>query len=267
MTSPASTEQVRSVAPVAMREDWQLVAGQGLASEPTLAGADSEPLARALARAWTDQALQAHAAVAAYARFALDLLSLGAPAALLQGCAQALAEETAHAQACFSLARRYGGQNVGPGRLVQKEAAAERDLTSIVVGAVERGCVHETVRALAAREALEHCQDPATREILLRHQESKAQQAQLAWRFMAWALRGASRELFDRVRVAFLTALDATSDAAALSSRDRQLLRFGVLSEGKNRELEQRVLRDVVVPCMEAILARSGRASAPPPPF
>lgn len=244
-------------APLASRDDWRLSSVDDLSAHVEPARTPPEGLLPVLARAWTQAALAAHAAVAAYSRFALQLMSIGAPPQLLQGCSQAMQDEVAHAQACFSLARRYAGRDVGPGPLPAAELAADGDLTSIVLEVVQRGCIREAVSALSAREALEHCQDAATREVLVRHQAAKAQQAQLAWRFVAWALRGAGRELPDHVRVAFLTALSAQPGAAPLDERDRVLLRYGVLSEVQRAALEQRILREVVLPCMEALLSRS----------
>jgi hypothetical protein len=265
MTSVQSTKSGKGRAPVAMRDDWRLGSADELAAELEPGLRPPEALGRALAQTWTDAGLQAHAAVGAYARFALQLISLGAPPQLLSGAAQAMQNETAHAQACFSLARRYAGDDVGPGALTLEVQAEDADLTSIVLGAVQRGCIGEAVSALCAREGLEHCQDAATREVLIRRQEQKAQQAQLAWRFVAWALRGAARELIDQVRVAFLTALSAQTAPLAASDGDRLLLRHGLLSPAQTVALEQRVLREVVLPCMEALLARP-RASTPPPP-
>lgn len=257
MTSLQSTETNERRAPVAERDDWRLGSGAELASALDAASPPPEKLGRVLAKAWTDCGLEAHAAVGAYARFALQLLSLGAPPQLLSGAAQAMQDETAHAQACFSMARRYAGHDVGPGPLLLDDRALPTDLTSVVLSTVQRGCIAEAVSALSAREALEHCQDAATREVLIRRQETKAQQAQLAWRFVAWALRGAGRELPDHVRVAFLTALAAKIDPPPSSERDRVLLRYGVLSRSQSAALEQRVLREVVLPCMDALLART----------
>jgi hypothetical protein len=256
------TTQSRSQAPLASRDDWRLGSVDDLTANLEPSRKPPEHLLPALASAWTDAALEAHAAVAAYSRFALQLMSLGAPPQLLSGTAQAMQDEVAHAQACFSLARRYAGTEVGPGPLHAIEGVPDVDSTSIVLEVVQRGCIGEAVSALRAREALEHCQDPATREVLVRHQAAKAQQAQLAWRFVAWALRGAGRELPDHVRVAFLTALAPQKTPAPLAQRDRVLLRYGVLSEGQRNALQQRILRDVVLPCMEALLSRSAPAKA-----
>jgi hypothetical protein len=245
-------------APLASRDDWRLSSVDDLTANLEPDRNLPESLLPVLARAWTQAGLGAHAAVATYSRFALRLMSLGAPPQLLNGCAQAMQDEVAHAQACFSLARRYAGRYVGPGPLPATPLGSDPDMTAVVLAVVQRGCIGEAVSALSAREALEHCQDAATREVLVRHQAAKAQQAQLAWRFVAWALRGAGRDLPDHVRVAFVTALAAKTTPAPLGERDRLLLRHGVLSDSHRATLAQRVLRDVVLPCMEALLARSG---------
>jgi hypothetical protein len=244
-------------APLASRDDWRLSSVDDLSAHLEPSQNPPENLLPLLERAWTNAALAAHAAVAAYARFSLQLMSLGAPPYLLHGCSQAMQDEVAHAQACFSLARRYAGRDVGPGPLPPAALAPDADLSSVVLDVVQRGCIREAVGALSAREALEHCQDAATREVLVRHHAAKAQQAQLAWRFVAWALRGAGRELPDHVRVAFLTALSPEPGRELLGERDRQLLRYGVLSDTQRGALEQRILRDVVLPSMEALLSRS----------
>jgi len=257
MTALDSTALNPTHAPLASRDDWRLTSVDDLSAHLEPSRNLPENLLPVLARAWTNAGLAAHAAVAAYARFSLQLMSLGAPPQLLHGCSQAMQDEVAHAQACFSLARRYAGRDVGPGPLPAAAQAADVDLTSVVLEVVQRGCIREAVGALSAREALEHCQDAATREVLVRHQAAKAQQAQLSWRFVAWALRGAGRELPDHVRIAFLTALSPEPSPGLLDERDRQLLRRGVLSESQRAALEQRILREVVLPCMEALLSRS----------
>lgn len=257
MAALDSTVPAPGYAPLAARDDWRSSSVDDLSATLEARRRLPEGLLPVLARVWTDAALRAHGAVAAYARFSLQLMSLGAPPQLLHGCSQAMQDEIAHAQACFSLARRYGGSDVGPGRLPAAELGSDPDLTAVVLDVVQRGCIREAVGALSAREALEHCQDAATREVLVRHHAAKAQQAQLAWRFVAWALRGAGRELPDHVRVAFLTALTPERSPGALGELDRMLLRHGVLSDGQRTALEQRVLREVVLPCMEALLSRA----------
>lgn len=64
---------------------------------------------RALAAHWTEIALMEHASIAAFSRFVLELLSLGAPADLVRDAGRAMSDEIAHAEACFALASAYAG--------------------------------------------------------------------------------------------------------------------------------------------------------------
>src|SRR5690606_26260413 len=57
-----------------------------------------ENLRTKLAAHFTHMGLMEHASVAAFARFTLQLLSLGAPAALIEASNQALIDETRHAR-------------------------------------------------------------------------------------------------------------------------------------------------------------------------
>src|SRR5262245_30073204 len=180
----------------ALREGWGSTSVDGSSVPPA-------ELARELALEWTAAAHEARASVAVHARFALQLMSLGAPAPLLAACARVMQDEVAFAQACFGLARRFSGHDVAAEPLAA-ERPLDEDRSAIVLEVIARGCIRGAVAALSAREALEHCQDPATREALMLRQGTKAQEAQLAWRFVAWSLRGAGSDLQDRARVAFL---------------------------------------------------------------
>jgi hypothetical protein len=235
---------------------------------------------QALARFWADAGLAAHAAMTAQAELAAHLLRLDAPAPLLHGAARTLLDETAIAGACLDLARRHGATDSLPPPPSRREVAPDTERSELVLGTLllgtsalqtlilrtlRRGCIAATVESSCAREALEHCQDPAAREVLLLIENGRARSAQLSWRFLGWALRAAlvapgSSELADQVRVAVLTALGTKSVPAPLSQHARQLLRHGVLGSEQRLLIEQRVLREVVLPCMENAFARA-RAS------
>jgi hypothetical protein len=214
-------------------------------------------LASALASIWTGQGVAAHAAAAAQAEFAARLLRLAAPAPLLHGAGRALLDETAISAACLELARRYGGAEVVLTPVPRRTAAAAGDRDELLLSTLRRGCIAATVESSCAREALEHCQEPAAREVLRQIEHGRARTAQLSWRFLSWALRGTGPELADQVRVAVLGALGTQWKTAALSPAERQLLRHGVLGAQQRMAVEQRVLRDVVLACMENALARA----------
>jgi hypothetical protein len=245
------------VAPPTERDDWCSL--DGLALEPVHPMLATDPVCRAeLAAAWTKTALMEHASVASFARFALQLLNLGASAELLLGAASAMQDETRHAQACFALARRYGGEDVGPGELDVRGALCAVDFESIVLAAVEEGCIGETVSALEAAEAADHCIDAPTRRVLERIAREEAAHAELAWRFVAWGLRRSGPALRERVRQTFAAEASAQSfDEAPASVHDLALLRFGVVTPAERGKLRRRAMRDTVLPCARVLLSES----------
>jgi hypothetical protein len=85
-----------------------------------------------------------HASIAANARFALELLSLGAPPELVEETYQAMADETVHARDACALASAYAGHAVGPGALDISQALAAGSPIDIVRTAILEGCIGET---------------------------------------------------------------------------------------------------------------------------
>jgi hypothetical protein len=206
-----------------------------------------------------------HASVAAFARFSLQLLSLGAPAELVSGAASAMQDEIRHARACFELARRHSDEDVGPGPLRIEGALEEMDLCAIVLGTVREGCIGETVAAIEAAEALQHCEDAAARTVLEQIAVEEGRHAELAWRFVAWALEVGPSSLVERVREAFATELASAqpspeSGLENVGAFDRELARHGLLSAPLRAALRERVLSTIVRPCAEALLARAEAA-------
>jgi len=243
-----------------------------LTSDPTGRGGSSgaaEPLDPAVAHAWTEIGLAAHLAVSAHAEFAAQLLRLGAPLPLLHAAARAMLEEGALAQRCLALASPDTGSESdvlltpapeAPARGTARRDTEEVDVGAVVLATLRRGCIAATVDCVCAREALEHCRDAKSREVLTQLGCTRAREAQLAWRFLAWALRSAQRDLADQVRVTILTALRTQPKPLPPGAHERQLLRHGLLSSPQRAGIEQRVLRDIIVPCMEATLARAAAA-------
>ena len=116
---------VHRTAPVVTRDDWSL------AARPDIGGLD--PATRvALADAWTTDALAEHASIAAFARFVLHLLAVGAPPGLLRDAQQALADEIDHAARTFGLASAYAGRAVGPGPIDIRHLNALRFVAAMI---------------------------------------------------------------------------------------------------------------------------------------
>ncbi len=239
------------LAPVEASSDW--------AAEVTVDLRGLDPEARAaIAAQWTELGTMEHASVAAFARFALQLLALGAPRTLLEGATAAMADETRHAELCFGLASAYAGTPVGPGPLPVDGALERIDLEQTVRDAFLEGCLGETLAALEAAEALELARDPAARSALERIIADESRHAALAWRFVAWALaeRPALTTLVRHLHEAQVRA--RLGRAAPLSSAppatSSALAGAGLLDPNRRARVQQRALDEVVTPCLEALL-------------
>jgi hypothetical protein len=213
-----------------------------------LSGMECETLSAHYARL----GLMEHASVAAFARFTLELLAHGAPAALVTDAQRALGDEIEHARLCFTLASRYAGHAVGPGPLDVTHALGSVELASTLLTTFLEGCIGETLAALEARVALEQATDDAVRQALARIADDEWQHALLGWRFVQWALprcAGVGRAL----REALNAALDAATPA--LPEPSAALQQHGVVRPGELSKLRRQALGDVVAPCLDALLA------------
>jgi len=136
-----------------------------------------------------------------------------------------------------------------------------------VLGTIAEGCIGETVAAIEAAEALAHCEDEAARATLARIAQDETRHAELAWRFVAWALERGPAALREQARAAFA---DAVLDAGQIeatpvvpSPLDAQLARQGLIASSLRAELRRRVLRDVIEPCARALLKRNNPTQLP----
>lgn len=247
------------LSPPVARSDWY---SAGDAGNGNAAVSPDPALRDALHLGWLEQALMEHASVAAFARFSLQLLALGAPADLCSQAASAMQDEIEHARACFALARRHSDADVGPGPLDLAGALDATDLQAIVFATIAEGCIGETVAAIEAVEALAHCGDDEVRTILARIARDETRHAELAWRFVAWALEIGPATLRDQVRVAFVAATRVVAGPVSPSPLDLQLARHGLIAPALRAELRSRVLHDVIAPCADALLESPATRSA-----
>jgi hypothetical protein len=190
-----------------------------------------------LARHWTHIGVMEHASIAAFARFSLQLLSLGAPAQLVEQSNQALADELSHAELAFALASAYEGNDVAPGPLSMLGALAGASLHDVLELVVIEGCVGETIAALEAREGAAHASDPAIRTALERVADDETRHAALAWRALRWGLAQGDGSTFERVEQAFERGL-ASQPVEPQPELD-DLTRHGVLSSTLRAELRE----------------------------
>ena len=229
--------------------------------DPSWAGAveldglpESVALREGLARHYTQAALMEHASVAAFARFGVQLLALGAPSELLRACHAAMADETRHARLCFGLATRLAGTAVGPGPLeIEGALATAADPASILRDVVIEGCLGETRAALEARVAADRCRSPKLAAMLRSIAADEERHAALAWRFVAWVL-DTRPELAGAFEAALAEALAQpqlhTPDAVEGSEA------WGVLDHAQRIELDRAVRRELLAPLGRQLLGR-----------
>lgn len=242
------------------RTDWR----EGLF--PDLTGLDAKAR-QALARLHLESGLGEHASVAAFSRFVLQCLSLGAPADIVEAAVRACQEEVEHAKFAFGLSSHYAGEARGPGPLdISGALCAGGDFESVVLSALREGCIAETVSAhliLAARDA---ASDPVVKRILRVIFEQEMEHALLAWRFVAWALASGTlssarlERLKREVEGAFSEAEKSIGWGPSLDKNEentlpRELLRaHGYIPVSERRNVASGVLQQVIRPAAAALL-------------
>lgn len=234
------------VAPSVTRSDW------GPRLRPRLEGIDAQTR-EALALAWLADAAAEHASVASFARFALQLMAVGAPAELLVETQRAIADEIEHARLCYALASAYAGDDLGPDRLpLEGVLPSTIDLTALAVSTIHEGCRGETLAALQAHVASGRTTDPVVRAVLRRIAIDEEQHAALAWRFVAWALhRGGDLGVRRAIEQAF------AAPAVRVSTREAEgpdLSPHGRLPPAELASLHMRAESNLVRPLAQALL-------------
>lgn len=248
---PFLIENEARTAGVERRDDW--CEKDAL---PEVVGLD-ERIRDELAKAWEHTAQMEHASIAAFARFALELLALGAPSDLIMRTNAAMVDETNHTRMAFALASAYRGKPVGPGRLnIDKAMAEGDDVVSILRRVIREGCVGETVAAVEAGEAATRASDPVVRKALETIAADESAHAELAWRTVKWALQTFGADVRDAIRdeMARLVEELGTAYETRKTDWDQELLDHGVVTTNVRGSIRRAALRQVVVPCLGAMV-------------
>jgi hypothetical protein len=209
-----------------------------------------------LADGWRQIARMEHASIAALARFQLELLSLGAPAGLVEATNQAMLDETQHARTAFALTSLFSRKPEGPGPLEIRGALGGEGVEEIALTVLLEGCIGETTAALEANWAAEQCTDPALRELLTGIARDERRHSDLAWQFIAWATLGRTHlaaELLSRA----LSESKMQQRTVSAKTHDEWISAYGLVPEHVRDELRAFALQDIVVPCLAALQRRA----------
>jgi hypothetical protein len=109
-----------------------------------------------------------------------------------------------------------------------------------------------------ARASLEVCDSPRVRAVLERIAEDEARHAELAWQFIAWALRQGGTPVARVLQLALERAEAGRAAGAcrASAAAPPEWHRAGRLSEAEREHISERALRHIARPLLQALLAR-----------
>lgn len=255
---PFTVDGVARVASVTGDSGW------ATAIAPSIAELDATTRA-ALAAAWTEEGITEHASVASFSRMALELLSLGAPAVLVEDTLTAALDEKRHATGAFGLAKAYGGVTVGPGKLDTSRSLDASGVVAIAERLAAEGCVAETVSAALVAEACAQATCPVVKAHLAIVAEEEARHAVLAWQTLGWILGHADVTGDARERVAriFARAEQHVGFGVTPVTGDREALRgHGHLPLAEKHIVARGVLAGVVREAARALLKRGAGLDA-----
>jgi hypothetical protein len=229
-----------------------LIAGSGRRTVDLAARRLRGPQRRRVRDAWARAAQAEHASVAAFSRFTMQLLALGAPMALVSASAAAMADEVRHAVVAAELAGRFAGQDLSFGPLAAAVLGeGPVTLRAVLEDVVREGCIAETISAAEAAWMRDAATDPAIAAVLAGIAEDEARHAELAWAFVAWAL---AQDPSLRADVAIWFGEGHRHAPAPLDPDAAILAAHGQLDAASRFALAERVLADTVAPLAAALL-------------
>ena len=230
--------------------------GWGAALSPEVAGLSEQERA-VLARRWRHAGLAEHASVASFARYLLQLMALGAPAALVSEATAAMSDEIRHAQQCLALASAYAGEVVGPGPLnITGALAGPHTLESVLESVIVEACVGETIAAIQAAEALRLATDETVRVVLTGIVADEWRHAEAGWRFVRWAVHQGGPAMAQRAQEMLATAAQRRRTPPPLPQLSPAVFdAHGCPDAERLHAAEQAALREIILPCMAALAA------------
>ncbi|WP_438044685.1 hypothetical protein [Sorangium sp. So ce128] len=141
-------------------------------------------------------------------------------------------------------------------RRAQPEAPRRASgLPELAARAVREGCVGETLAAVQASEQRSRATDAAVRSALATIAEDEAWHAELAWRFVAWALQTGGEPVRRAVSEAFEAALASPPPAATAPDAEADALAAHGRPDGAALATShRRAVAEVIAPAMRALL-------------
>jgi bacterioferritin (cytochrome b1) len=213
---------------------------------------------------WRSVTQLEHSSVASFARFTLQMMSVGAPAELLAEIQRAAADEVKHAQSAAEILSALSGAPLSPGALSIVDMSLETSRVALIESLILEACVGETLGVAEITEALKRCDQELVRAHLQRVLEDETRHAGLAWSSLRWLIESAPRDeqahLVCVTQETFRRAanhLGLTAHAVQLRVTPNVALNsWGVLSSSQTQTIRIRAYRAVVLPCLRELERR-----------
>lgn len=226
-----------------------LVEGSGWVGEHSALSLTSGALRSALAEHWLEAALAEHASVASFARATLELMSVGAPPALIAAHQEASLDEIEHAKRAFGLAAAYGA--LRSPRALEVPGPREADLARLARDVCVEGCINETAAALVAERAARCAAIEPVRAVLLGIASDEARHAALAWATLRWTVETGGA----RVRDALRELPPPASTAAPSSPLADAMARHGALDAARQAAIAHESWERISAPLLAELAA------------
>lgn len=221
----------------------------------------------ALAAQWRENGRTEHASVAAFARLTLDLMTLGAPPALVADAQRDALDEIRHAEMCFSLAARLDGRDASPGAFPQATRArtlpANRTLAlstlavdSLIDGALHEGVSAAVVAKLAARTAVPHIA-AMMREIA----RDEGRHAKHGWDVTSWCLAEGGAPVLNALQGAVQALPEKLGADMPSDAKSGAWERWGIMSEALEHA-EYTRMREHLVARVAKLASQTSRLAA-----
>ena len=212
---------------------------------------------RKLAQHWSAAGQAEHASVAAFSRFATEMLALGAPAGLVAEATRAMADEINHARLCFGIASAAAGTQMSVGGIDVAGSLDEVTAERVLVDTILEGCINETICAAQAEAALAQTTDPTIRAALSQIVEDEQRHATLAWKTIRWILE-TRPDLHDLAQQTFAEAISGPTPTCSQAD-DSVLASHGIPAMSDDQKTAKKVLADVIEPCARALLQKEAQ--------
>eukprot|EP01084_Bolivina_argentea_P263879 446810_1 len=144
---------------------------------------------------WLKQGVEEYVAIASFSRFALDLMSLGAPSFLLELTQKAILDEIRHSKIAFDIANIYlceiSNKCVNPSEFERHSIDIDGDCYRILSDTLNGGCFNECVSALkSAKQSIVYKYDnlQPINKLLYSIAIDEVRHCSLAWVSVLWIL-------------------------------------------------------------------------------